>query len=382
MLSQGRAVSKFLSHQQRGCCSSETLVALFPITTLWAQARIHPNPGTGMGAPGVLRPLNHLLLLLLLLEESRGSPAGTHTLRYDLVALAPGGPGKAQFLALGYFDDELFMRYDGESRRAEPRGLGIRTELRAETWERETEDLIEKERQLRLTLAEIMGQQGQGQGLHSLQATLGCELQRDLSTRGFWRLGYNGQDILTFDSETLTWTVDAHSAQHIKTLWETRGPRADLAKIFLYETCPAQLWRYLASWRGLLEKTVPPSVTVAHSKNLVGRIILRCRAFGFYPRDATLTWLLDGEPMHQGTFGPRAILPSGDGTYQTWVATRISPREEQNFACHVGHHKLNITVPVVIGPQGRRAVHDAASAAAPLTVSAVVAALCLAVLEA
>nr|XP_044615718.1 MHC class I-like protein MILL1 isoform X3 [Equus asinus] len=255
MLSQGRAVSKFLSHQQRSCCSSETLVALFPITTLWAQARIHPNPGTGMGVPGVLRPLNHLLLLLLLPEESRGSRAGTHTLRYDLVALAPGGPGKAQFLALGYFDDELFMRYDGESRRAEPRGLGIRTELRAETWERETEDLIEKERQLRLTLAEIMGQQGQGQGLHSLQATLGCELQRDLSTRGFWRLGYNGQDILTFDSETLTWTVDAHSAQHIKKLWETRGPRADLAKIFLYETCPAQLWRYLASWRGLLEKT-------------------------------------------------------------------------------------------------------------------------------
>lgn len=29
-----------------------------------------------MGAPGVLRPLNHLLLLLLLLEESRGSHAG------------------------------------------------------------------------------------------------------------------------------------------------------------------------------------------------------------------------------------------------------------------------------------------------------------------
>lgn len=68
-------------------------------------------------------------------------------------------------------------------------------------------------------------------------------------------MGYNGQDILTFDSETLTWTVDAHSAQHIKKLWETRGPRADLAKIFLYVTCPAQLWRYLASWRGLLEKT-------------------------------------------------------------------------------------------------------------------------------
>lgn len=97
------------------------------------------------------------------------------------MALAPGGPGKAQFLALGYFDDELFMRYDGESRRAEPRGLGIRTELRAETWERETEDLIEKERQLRLTLAEIMGQQGQGQGEWGQdQGHMGLRLVPDL----------------------------------------------------------------------------------------------------------------------------------------------------------------------------------------------------------
>uniref|UniRef100_F6SJC9 Ig-like domain-containing protein n=1 Tax=Equus caballus TaxID=9796 RepID=F6SJC9_HORSE len=312
-----------------------------------------------MGAPGVLRPLNHLLLLLLLLEESRGSRAGTHTLRYDLVALAPGRPGKAQFLALGYFDDELFMRYDDESRRAEPRGLGIRTELRAETWERETEDPIEKERQLRLTLAEIMGQQGQGQGLHSLQATLGCELQRDpaLEASGAWATMGKTSSPSTQRPSHGRW-------MHIQPSTSRSCGRPE---------APGLTW---------LRFSFPLSVTVTHSKNLVGRIILRCRAFGFYPQDATLTWLLDGEPMHQGTFGPRAILPSGDGTYQTWVATRISPREEQNFACHVGHHKLNITVPVVIGPQGRRAVHDAASAAAPLTVSAVVAALCLVVLEA
>ncbi|KAF5910472.1 hypothetical protein HPG69_018246, partial [Diceros bicornis minor] len=106
-------------------------------------------------------------------------------------------------------------------------------------------------------LTEIMGQQGQGAGLHSLQATLGCELQGDLSVRGFWRLGYNrqDQDFLTFDSETLPWTVATPSALHIKKLWETQGPRADLVKTFLRVTCLAQLWRYLASWRGLLENT-------------------------------------------------------------------------------------------------------------------------------
>ncbi|XP_014650556.1 PREDICTED: hereditary hemochromatosis protein-like [Ceratotherium simum simum] len=266
------------------------------------------------------------------------------------MALSLDRPGKPQVLALGYFDDKLFLRCDGESQRAEPRGLGIKMDLGAETWERETEDLKEKELQLRQMLTEVMGQQGQGSGLHSLQATLGCELQGD-STRGFWRLGYKGQDFLTFDSQTLTWTLAMPSAQHIKKLWETQGPRADLVKHFLCVTCPAQLWRYLASWRGLLENTDPPSVTVTHSKNLLGKVILRCWAFSFYPRGATLTWLQDGEPMHQGTFGPGAILPSGDGTYQTWVDIRILPGEEQRFACHVGHCGLNTTVPAVSGEE-------------------------------
>ncbi|XP_058386692.1 MHC class I-like protein MILL2 [Diceros bicornis minor] len=213
----------------------------------------------GIGSPGVPRPLSHLLLLLLLLEESRGFPPGAHTLRYDLMALSLDGPEKPQFLALGYFDDELFLRYDGESQRAEPRGLGIRMDLGAETWEREATNLKEKERQLRQLLAEIMGQQGQGSD--------------------------------------------------------------------------------------------PPSVTVTRSKNLLGKVILKCWAFSFYPRDATLTWLRDGDPMHHGTFGPGTNLPSGDGTYQTWVDTRILPGEEQRFTCHVGHCGLNTTVPAVSGEE-------------------------------
>ncbi|XP_058386699.1 MHC class I-like protein MILL2 [Diceros bicornis minor] len=275
----------------------------------------------GLVSPGDPRALSHLLLLLLLLQESSlESDTGTHTLRYDLMALSLDRPEKSQFLALGYFDDELFLRYDGESQRAEPRGLGIKMDLGAETWERETKDLKEKERQLRQMLTEIMGQQGQGPGLHSLQATLGCELQGDLTVRGFWRLGYNGQDqdFLTFNSETLPWSVATPSAQHIKKLWETQDP---------------------------------PSVTVTRSKNLVGHVLLRCWVFSFYPRGATLTWLRDGEPMHQGSFGPGANLPSGDGNYQTWVATWIPPGEEQRFVCHVGHWGLNTTVPAVSGEE-------------------------------
>ncbi|XP_014650557.1 PREDICTED: MHC class I polypeptide-related sequence B-like [Ceratotherium simum simum] len=278
---------------------------------------------------------------------------GTHTLRYDLMALSLDRPGKPQFLALGYFDDELFLRYDGESQRAKPWGLGIKMDLGAETWERD------------------QGPEGEG-------ATTQTVADRDHGPAG---PGLR-QDFLTFHSQTLTWTLATPSAQHIKKLWETQGPRADLVKDFLRVTCPAQLWRYLASWRGLLENTGPPSVTVTRSKDLVGKVLLRCWAFSFYPRGTTLTWLQDGEPMHQVTLGPGVSLLSGDGTYQTWVDTRILPGEEQRFVCHVGHCGLNTMVPAVSGTQGQRASCAAAPAAAPLAVSTVPAVLCLVVVEA
>jgi hypothetical protein len=95
------------------------------------------------------------------------------------MALSLDGPGKPQFLALGYLDDELFLHYDGESYRAEPSpGLALRSrgQLGAEAWARETEDLQDKEQQLRKTLAEIMGQEGQDGGECTKPETDGSEL--------------------------------------------------------------------------------------------------------------------------------------------------------------------------------------------------------------
>lgn len=84
---------------------------------------------------------------------------------------------------------------------------------------------------------------------------MGCELLSNGSTRGFWHLGYDGQNFLTFDQKTLTWTVDGPSTQQNKMFWKTHAPRADLVKTFLDDICPAHLQRYLASLRNGLQDT-------------------------------------------------------------------------------------------------------------------------------
>ncbi|XP_033616514.1 hereditary hemochromatosis protein homolog [Fukomys damarensis] len=89
-----------------------------------------------------------------------------------------------------------------------------------------------------------------------------------------------------------------------------------------------------------------PMVTVTHRKNPRGSVTLKFWTFKLYSRGATLTWLRDGDPVYLGTFGPGVTLPSGDGTYQTWMATRVLPGEEQSFTCLLRQQGENTTTPV------------------------------------
>ena len=81
----------------------------------------------------------------------------------------------------------------------------------------------------------------------------------------------------------------------------------------------------------------------------MGRITLTCRAFNLYPPVATLTWLQDGKPTQQQTFGPGTVLPSGDGTYQTWLSIWVLPSQESEFTCFLRNHSKNIEVPDFYG---------------------------------
>ncbi|CAH7392569.1 Mill2 [Phodopus roborovskii] len=287
----------------------------------------------------------------------------THTLHYELTVLSPENSWQPPYPILVYVDDELFLCYKGDSRKAEACGPRIKGHAGPETWTRETEDLQEKEEQLRRMLTEVMTQQGHNEGSHTLQETLGCELQENRSTGSFWRFAYDGQDSLTFDQKTPTWTVAVPYSQQMA--WETHAPRADRVKAFLEDTCPAQLQGYLGFLRKFSMDTGLPEVKVTSRRYPVGRITLTCWAFNLCPPVATLAWLRDGKPVQQQTFGPRTILPSGDGTYQTWVSIWILPGQEPEFTCHLRQQTHDIKVPAASG----RAT-DLRDAASPNDVSA------------
>ena len=89
---------------------------------------------------------------------------------------------------------------------------------------------------------------------HTLQVILGCELQEDNSTRGFWKYGYDGQDHLEFRPETLDWRAAEPGAQVTKLEWEVNKIRAKQNRAYLDRDCPEQLLHLLELGRGPLEQ--------------------------------------------------------------------------------------------------------------------------------
>ncbi|XP_027732332.1 H-2 class I histocompatibility antigen, D-37 alpha chain-like isoform X4 [Vombatus ursinus] len=99
-----------------------------------------------------------LLVLLLLLgtwEETQAWPA---SLQYDLIVVSQPEPREPLYMALGYINDQLFLHYDGESRRAELQKPWNDTEEGRKVWDMVTQDLEEMGKELRVTLQDILRQ--------------------------------------------------------------------------------------------------------------------------------------------------------------------------------------------------------------------------------
>uniref|UniRef100_U3I7A4 MHC class I-like antigen recognition-like domain-containing protein n=1 Tax=Anas platyrhynchos platyrhynchos TaxID=8840 RepID=U3I7A4_ANAPP len=91
----------------------------------WGRSLPAPGPPGLSSSPLPSRPLSSLL--------------GPHSLRYFYTAVSDQSPGVPQFLTVGSVDGEVFVRYDSETRKMEPRVDWIVANTDQQYWDRETE---------------------------------------------------------------------------------------------------------------------------------------------------------------------------------------------------------------------------------------------------
>ncbi|KAM9211350.1 class I histocompatibility antigen, F10 alpha chain-like [Leptosomus discolor] len=274
----------------------------------------------------------------LLLGVLGGAASGLHSLRYFDVAVSEPSPGVPQFVAVGYVDGNLFVRYDSETRRAVPRADWVRGAVDSQYWDTNTQ-IAQSNQHIDITGLETLRQRYNQSGTaHTMQTMYGCDLLEDNSTRGFYQDAYDGRDFIAFDKDSMTFTAADAGAEITKRKWEADETYAENLKDYLENTCVEWLRRYVSHGWAVLKRKEPPTVRVS-GKEAQGILTLYCRAYGFYPRPISVSWLKDGEVRDQET-ERGSVAPNSDGTYYTWASIEVRPEERDKYRCCVEHASL------------------------------------------
>lgn len=304
-----------------------------------------------------------LLLLLLWSMAPQARPQRSHSLYYFFMGASEPDLGLPLFEALGYVDDQLFVSYNHESRRAEPRAPWVMDQTSSQLWLQLSQSLKGWDYMFMVDFWTIIDnynhskvtKMGVASESHILQVILGCEVHEDNTTSSFWKYGYDGQDHLEFCPKTLEWRAAEPGAWATKLEWEEHNLGARKNKDYLERDCPQQLKQFLELGRGLLGRQVPPLVKVTRHWTSAGAF-LRCRALNFSPQNITMRWLKDNQPLDAKASNPVDVLPNGDGTYQSQVTLAVAPGEETRFTCHVDHPGFDQPLTVTWEPSPSRAL--------------------------
>ncbi|XP_024153109.1 zinc-alpha-2-glycoprotein-like isoform X2 [Oryzias melastigma] len=168
----------------------------------------------------------------------------------------------------------------------------------------------------------------QTEGSHVLQGISGCEWDdKSGEIKTFEKWGYEGEDFISLDQQTMTWITSKAEAVAIKHLWDEDTTRLELIKDYYMIKCPKLLQEYNNCAGTVNHRTERPSVSLLQK---TPSSPVSCHATGFYPEKADLFWRKDGEEIHEGV-EKGEILPNNDGTFQMSSELNVSLVQHEDW---------------------------------------------------
>uniref|UniRef100_A0AAR2L3F4 Ig-like domain-containing protein n=1 Tax=Pygocentrus nattereri TaxID=42514 RepID=A0AAR2L3F4_PYGNA len=275
--------------------------------------------------------------LLLLMVQIPLTSAASHSLKYLSTGVTPG-IHFPEFIAVGLVDGELFEYYDSNIRKVIPKTEWIK-KINADVpdyWNKSTGIAQGNQDISRVNIATLMQRFNHTGGVHTVQWMVGCELHDNGTTEGYRQYGYDGEDFISLDLKTLTWTAASQKAVITKQKWEQKDSSRLLQfKDYLENECIEYLKKYVNYSRSSLERKVPPEVSL-FQKDSSSPVV--CHATGFFPKAVMISWQKNGEDLHENVT-LRETLPNQDGTFQKRSVLTVSPEEldKHNYTCIIQH---------------------------------------------
>ncbi|XP_035990272.1 major histocompatibility complex class I-related gene protein-like [Fundulus heteroclitus] len=173
----------------------------------------------------------------------------------------------------------------------------------------------------------------QEKGVHIVQLRGTCDWDEETQKVSFVQLvGYDGEDFLELDFETLTWIALQPRAIPVKRVADTDEVGIMILERTITKEFPVLLKLLLDKGKSILLRTEHPSLSLLQKSPSSP---VSCHATGFYPSKALMFWRKDGEEFHENV-DHGEILPNHDGTFQMRVyldISSINPEDWRRYDC-------------------------------------------------
>ncbi|XP_061922709.1 class I histocompatibility antigen, F10 alpha chain-like [Entelurus aequoreus] len=264
--------------------------------------------------------MNLFLFCLLVVQMHSGAPV-IHTLKYFYTSSSQV-PNFPEFVMVGYVDEVQVVHYDSESRKAEAKQdwMNQITGEDPNYWQTQTEGCVVAEQVYKVSIAILKKRFNQTGGVHIVQWMYGCEWNDETDeVKGWDQQGYDGEDFISLDMKTWTWTAAKQQAFLSKLKWDQDILGLDYLKYYYTEYCPSYLKKYVKYGKEVLMRTELPEVFLLQK---TPSSPVTCMATGFYPDLADLFWRKDGEQIFEDVEHGE-LLPNHDGTFQMSVGLKV-----------------------------------------------------------
>ncbi|XP_075968895.1 major histocompatibility complex class I-related protein 1-like [Anarhichas minor] len=257
-----------------------------------------------------------------------------HSLKYVLTA-SSGVTNIPEFVGLAMVDEVQVGYCDSNSKIAEPKQDWMRDLAKDDPQHMEwnTQMCFSNQQFFRANIDGLKQHFNQTGGAHILQAMNGCEWDDETGeVTGFSQFGYDGEDFLVLDMQTMTWTAPRQQAFSTKLRRDADKATLESNKYYFNHTCPDRLKKYLHYGSSSLQRTDLPSVSLLQK---TPSSPVSCHATGFYPDRAMMYWRKDGEEHHED-LDHGEILPNHDGSFQISVdliLSSVAPEDWRRYDC-------------------------------------------------
>ncbi|XP_051727516.1 H-2 class I histocompatibility antigen, K-Q alpha chain-like isoform X9 [Ctenopharyngodon idella] len=179
--------------------------------------------------------------------------------------------------------------------------------------------------------------------LHVLQRIIGCELEKlpdgTVSLTVFDEYGFDGEDFISFNYDTVQWIDKNPKAKETKMKWDRHTERNQYIKYFL-KNC----MNWISAFNNINKSSPDVRVSARKSPDDHSNLVLTCLATGFYPRDVQMNIRLNRNILEDQTSS--GIRPNDDETFQMRISVKINRNLKGSYDCLLIHSSLRKPVSV------------------------------------